>query len=576
MCAAVYILVFLSALVLVSSLFFLLHLAIGVLSFGVSAVAAAVAGTCLLRCGVEKKDVYGGLALAGVLVLVMMVLVGTVHDTTYDGNTYHKTAIGALANGWNPLVESSYDFQLAQDYTKGLPEYSIWVDHFAKATWQMGAGFYAVSGNIETAKVYNILGVIVLFGILQYYLRRRGLRSWQSIVIAAAACANPVAIAGVLTTYVDGFLAMMLSVVAVLSLMIFDDKTKISLPRKAIWALLFGAIIITCNIKFTGLAYCGAVCLLFFVVFIIQNFKKGRGISKPAARRVGKITLFFAGSALVAVLFVGAGTYVTNYLDHGHPLYPLSGEGSVDIMTTNSPDSYEDRGTLSKLYHSLFSESDNIDKASGMEPVLKKPFTVKPEELSPLGHEMRIAGFGPLSSGLFIICAIVMLAAAIIGIRKRNPYAWVLLAGCVLITILTVSISESWWARYSPYMYWVIPIALFVVIWRVNKGVSRDCSVCVGILSISFCFLIFLNTAFFFPYMQRQLDNSAIVSTELRAMRQYAHDNGKDRKGAVLDVCLVSYPGLAYNIKDLNLKVEYKLEKTPEMKSAYLGHIYYE
>ena len=32
------------------------------------------------------------------------------YDITFDGNTYHKAAIGELKNGWNPVYQSIEDF----------------------------------------------------------------------------------------------------------------------------------------------------------------------------------------------------------------------------------------------------------------------------------------------------------------------------------------------------------------------------------------------------------------------------------------------------------------------------------
>lgn len=48
-------------------------------------------------------------ALAGILASAVGVAAVTV-DYSWDGNNYHKMAVGALAHGWNPVWQSIFDF----------------------------------------------------------------------------------------------------------------------------------------------------------------------------------------------------------------------------------------------------------------------------------------------------------------------------------------------------------------------------------------------------------------------------------------------------------------------------------
>lgn len=43
--------------------------------------------------------------------IILPFLYNKTYDLTVDGNSYHKTAIAFIKNGWNPYYESSTDFQ---------------------------------------------------------------------------------------------------------------------------------------------------------------------------------------------------------------------------------------------------------------------------------------------------------------------------------------------------------------------------------------------------------------------------------------------------------------------------------
>ena len=91
------------------------------------------------------------------------------------------------------------------------------------------------------------------------------------------------------------------------------------------------------------------------------------------------MTAFYLVTCIVAIILVGFSSYVKNFVEHGHPLYPLAGEGKVDIMTGNQPSSFDNMIGLKKLIYSVFSETDNI-VGDGRSPKLKVPFRVSEYE----------------------------------------------------------------------------------------------------------------------------------------------------------------------------------------------------
>ena len=60
----------------------------------------------------EKNKLYGIIAtiLPILIIFSSFYFNGKVIDTSYDGNAYQKAAIGLLKNGWNPVYETSEEF----------------------------------------------------------------------------------------------------------------------------------------------------------------------------------------------------------------------------------------------------------------------------------------------------------------------------------------------------------------------------------------------------------------------------------------------------------------------------------
>ena len=88
--------------------------------------------------------------------------VGNIYDSTADGNTYHKLAVGALKNGWNPLYQDVEDFNKDEGNPFNIYKDNVnvnWVDHYARGTETFGAVVYAFTDNIESGKVYNLLWI---------------------------------------------------------------------------------------------------------------------------------------------------------------------------------------------------------------------------------------------------------------------------------------------------------------------------------------------------------------------------------------------------------------------------------
>lgn len=153
---------------------------------------------------------------------------------------------------------------------------------------------------------------------------------------------------------------------------------------------------------------------------------------------------------------------MTNIIRHKTPVYPLLGGDNKDIMTGNSPFLTENR--IKNLFISMFAYTDNTQSAKDGGIDLKIPFSfsVGRELRSIILPDSRIGGFGIFFSG--VLCfAIVGLVLYFVKTKKDKNF-WLiitLLAACVF---LTLAIKESWWARYSLYIYVMVVVGVLALI----------------------------------------------------------------------------------------------------------------
>src|SRR5690606_27305029 len=141
-----------------------------------------------------------------------------------------------------------------------------------------------------------------------------------------------------------------------------------------------------------------AAALLVWVVFT-KN--------KVLLRRVF-YSIMFSGS--IAVLLVGFHPYLMNTIDFKHPFYPLMGDDSVDIITNNIPKSLDNMSSTGRFFTSFFAHTDNMMNDHDRDAKIKIPFTLNKVDILSAGKvDTRVAGFGPLFSGIFILSLLLFI-----------------------------------------------------------------------------------------------------------------------------------------------------------------------
>lgn len=72
--------------------------------------------TLIISVIVSKKNSLTNFEILKILGLLILIIVssimvsGKIYDVSWDGVSYHKTAIGQLRYGWNPVYESADEF----------------------------------------------------------------------------------------------------------------------------------------------------------------------------------------------------------------------------------------------------------------------------------------------------------------------------------------------------------------------------------------------------------------------------------------------------------------------------------
>lgn len=490
----------------------------------------------------SKIEIVLGNVLAVLLIVIAIIFSTQIYDFAWDSNWYHKSALGCLKLGWNPIYQAFEEFiqktDMAADYLKFA---EIWANHYCKASWIVGANIYSLTNNIETAKAVNLIMIFMLFGISHHYFVSTRFKFWQSLILSFLITFNPITVSQVFTLYVDNLLMTNLFAIVIMLFAITDKKYELDKFYK--YFILAMLVIFCINIKFTGLAYAGIFCFLFFCIWCVKAYFDGE-LKTVFVKNI----VFYIVTCSIAVFVVGASSYLTNFIEKGHPLYPLAGEGKVDIMSTNEPYIFKGMPTLNKLFIALFGETTNKLEYEFEKP--KKLFSVSEEEIFYCVYDARVGGFGPLFSGILVISILVIIISLIL-LYKKDKYYFAIFASLFIAMFLMLSlITESWWARYSPYLY-LIPIfaVVFLFIGYNYFGICQK--IVFAVISVFLITILTINASYFTKYIFDCKNRTDITKEEMINYRETSQENK-------LKVNYIhgTLAGMEFNLKDYGINYE--------------------
>ncbi len=521
--------------------------------------------TLLLAIYIMKKD---KMTLRNIIISVIVVIAIIIlsvltswktYDLTWDGNSYHKTAIGQLKDGWNPIYENIEEFnQSDKNPFKINNVYGIWNNHYAKGYWIYSANIYKITNNIESGKSILLLAGISCFLICFSYFSMK-MNIIYSSILSLLIVLNPVYYTQINTFYNDGLLYIFLSLLILSLTKICDQKDNMVKPKK--YFLYIIVLIILINIKFTSFVYSGIYSFAYYMYFLVEpNLRKNN---------LKRLTLSAIIALIIGLFVIGLSTYPKNLKVAGHIFYPLFGENKVDIMITNQPKSFQHISGLKKFFLSNFSKTDNITYFHDKTPKLKFPFTIYKDEFYHLAiTDTRIGGYGILFSGILIL-SLIVISVGLYKIYKRNKELfWMFFIPLISTLIIIIILEESWWARYLPQLYWV-PIIAIIILIKFSSNIKFR------ILNIILILSMFLNLSFFCErnFMLEYKSYDSISEDILNLSSLYA--NGK-----TLYFYTENFDGVMYNIKDnindfkiINDTEKIDIENHKKAKNIYMNMV---
>ena len=410
-------------------------------------ILSIVCATYLCKFWYTKVVIAG---LISVILGILLVVSSLTFSWTCDDFVYFKPAAIAMHEGWNPYW---FPNQFSHDIRDGnIPLIQIhswwyqWVEHYPKATWIVGSQIYAATGNIDQVHVMNILLVFVTAPICFVALRTIfGLSIFKSLLFSLVLAGNPISLALLYTSQLDGILVSYLTVLFLSLAAYFIDRNSRWLP------FIIGSIILATNVKFTGVVYVGLFLLVVLGGQLVMDWWH--------KRRVDRKILFAIGIATVLSLIVGINPYFQNLYKHHHPFYPLmvtkKTDTKVDFASGFLKGGLKEATPLQRFFFSYMTSPNQLNVHSDIPYFTTSPnrllanINVNPWGLNAFGVQFAI----PLAFSLFMLPMI------------RNGNVWILLIA-IWATVLIQ--PHNWYGRYVPQL-WIIPVIVLCALSAQSK-----------------------------------------------------------------------------------------------------------
>jgi hypothetical protein len=393
------------------------------------------------------------LVIAITVVLVSVLLASAFFDMSWDGLWYQQTAVYQMSHGWNPLYDPMHEFQ------RNLQD---WERHYAKGPWYIALALFQITRDIEWSKAATWMALAATFFSVFAVCSDFGMRRMKSAVLAALVALNPVVTCQLASYLVDGLMISCLACFLAATLRYFRQRSPLIL------CVMATAAILCINAKLNGLVY---MCFFSTAFGLYAIFKRRDTLLNYA--------IVQAGPYLLGIFLFGFNPFVTNTVHRGNPFYPLLGsaafpshdqQGRDPVELYETPKNMVGRNIFYRYLYGIFGRPGSQPFFEGNNAHLMWPFDIRWRDINfYYFHEVRIAGFGPLFSGAFVIGFFVLIIAMI---RPGIPRGVVLLfAGAVVATLLIS--RHLWWARFAPQLWWLPIIAviagLAVPDWRAAR-----------------------------------------------------------------------------------------------------------
>lgn len=539
--------------VVFTSILLFCHVSVGWYNLCVGYIGAWMLFFFFYRERNKNELVKAGMLGTGIIGLAIA-MNAFIQEIAYDGNLYHKLATGLLKMGWNPIYDNIKVYlELLNIPNNRVSSSDIWVACYPKAAWYFDSSVYALTNNIESAKIFNLLILYSVIGINFRFFSKK-LKKSNAAILSIFMTLIPAGCSQIFTYYVDGALAALLLASAILLISLSEEQNLSE--RKKLFFCLAICIILCSNLKITGLAFEAVLCGLFFVYWCILIAKK----QWMGKEWIAKWIIYYTIVVIIAVCVVGYGAYICNIINYGHPLYPMFGSDMLNVSNSLKNVGLDKATPIVQILAMLFVKTSNSDNI----PVLewKIPFTFEISEFYKCAQDTIRGGSGVFFSGILCISLIMLLYFVLRTYKDEKkeyiPIFLVMIYAFIMLCIMPAGGQ----ARYSPYLYYIPYFTIYLWLRDLELNGSRY-GIRKGIINVMF-FLISINSFAFFSYGVR-----GIVESKKYEI-QYCEMRSSDK--VEIDTIL---PGVVFNLIDRNINYEYQTKyELTDGKMDYLFFTY--
>jgi hypothetical protein len=373
--------------------------------------------------------------------------------TNPDAEIYHRPASMLMAEGWNPVFDSTPEI-VARFQVPNQRLNILHVTFLPRMSWIFGAVLYRIVGFVEAADALNVLTFFLSFFMISRLLARvLDLSGWVRHATAALLVVSPWVPMLMFGGMCDSsFYSLFFIATSAATLYLGSGRTK--------WlGFVVATFPLIANLKFMGVVSCGVIAVVYLLGCLLA-WRSGR--AGPAL--AGRWLLAVATSVGLAAV-IGFSPYVTSWVRYGGPFYPAhtfdkrvptSNSITKDFLWMN--EDAKRMGYLGRFGYAYVSQSLTLSLyGKGSDGGRFSPrFDVGG----------GVGGLGPFFRFAFVL-SIVLLPFARVG---RLGF----LLACILLTVILQPTMYVGYPRYVPQFY-AFPLLVFMSAARNFCGELRLC-----------------------------------------------------------------------------------------------------
>ncbi len=333
----------------------------------------------------QKISIYE-IVLFLLLIVISIIINCFIPDMSWDGQAYHQPMVYALANGWNPIIDSH------NPVINKIWDMNLWIDHYPKGMEISAASIFSMTGNLESGKAVNTILMCASLMITIDFLKRHfpHMARYKRFLYTFLISFPTIFITLGFTFYVDSATYYLVYWILLLQISNYSQKGK-----KFSLYLLF--IIVS-------LAACTKMNTLFWILYFIAFYCVVL-LYKKKTNDLFKIIFTSSFAILFSISTVVYNPIISNIIDHKNPIYPLGTTEAMDISNNATPNILKNKDRISQVLISFISRPNDNNET----PILNPYIISYKYNIRSLGSAAKLGGAGIFFMELFLISVFLLL-----------------------------------------------------------------------------------------------------------------------------------------------------------------------